>query len=114
MVAGSRSQLPPGAGSSRRRNRRRRLVRWRSAAPQRRTVVAPPAPPEVEVQVRAAQGGEPKTPEIIVLPAGPMLDKPRPAKLSGPQVVRVEAPEPMDRPTLPVQAAPRCSRSPSR
>jgi hypothetical protein len=32
------------------------------------------------------------------MPAGPMLDKPRPAKLSGPQVVRVEAPEPMDRP----------------
>ena len=40
---------------------------------------------------------KPKEP-IVVLPAGPMLDKPRPAKLSGPQVVRVEAPEPMDRP----------------
>ena len=32
------------------------------------------------------------------MPAGPMLDKPRPAKLSGPQIVRVEAPEPLDRP----------------
>jgi translation initiation factor IF-2 len=39
-----------------------------------------------------------KPPEIVVVPAGPMLDKPRPAKLSGPQVVRVEAPEPLDRP----------------
>ena len=41
---------------------------------------------------------KPKEPEIIVMPAGPMLDKPRPAKLSGPQVVRVEAPEPLGRP----------------
>ena len=29
-----------------------------------------------------------------ILPAGPKLEKPRPAKLSGPQVVRIEAPEP--------------------
>ncbi len=35
---------------------------------------------------------------IVVLPAGPMLDKPRPAKLGGPQVVRVKAPGPPDRP----------------
>ena len=53
---------------------------------------------------------KPKPPEIIVLPAGPMLDKPRPAKLSGPQVVRVEAPEPLDRPQVPLQAALRRSR----
>jgi len=33
-----------------------------------------------------------------VLPAGPMLEKPKPAVLSGPQVVRVEAPEPLNRP----------------
>ena len=32
-------------------------------------------------------------PEPIV-PAGPMLEKPKPAKLSGPQIVRVESPEP--------------------
>lgn len=46
-----------------------------------------PAPPKVEE----------KKEEIVVLPAGPMLGKPKPAKLSGPQVVRVEAPEPLDR-----------------
>lgn len=37
---------------------------------------------------------EPKEPEPIV-PAGPILEKPEPAKLSGPQVVRIEAPEPV-------------------
>jgi len=31
-----------------------------------------------------------------VLPAGPILEKPEPARLSGPQVVRVEAPEPVE------------------
>jgi len=36
---------------------------------------------------------EPKEPEPI-LPAGPILEKPEPARLSGPQVVRIEAPEP--------------------
>ncbi len=40
---------------------------------------------------------EEKKEEIVVLPAGPMLGKPKPARLSGPQVVRVEAPEPLDR-----------------
>ncbi len=35
-------------------------------------------------------------PEPIV-PAGPILEKPEPARLSGPQVVRVEAPEPVRR-----------------
>jgi translation initiation factor IF-2 len=30
-----------------------------------------------------------------ILPAGPILEKPEPARLSGPQVVRVEAPEPV-------------------
>jgi len=37
---------------------------------------------------------QPKEPEKI-LPAGPMMGKPEPAKLSGPQVVRIEAPEPL-------------------
>lgn len=37
---------------------------------------------------------QPKEPEII-LPAGPMMGKPEPAKLNGPQVVRIEAPEPL-------------------
>jgi translation initiation factor IF-2 len=39
----------------------------------------------------------PKKPEPIV-PAGPMMEKPEPARLIGPQVVRVEAPEPVRRP----------------
>ncbi len=33
-----------------------------------------------------------------VAPAGPMLEKPKPAKLSGPRVIRVEKPEVMDSP----------------
>jgi translation initiation factor IF-2 len=40
---------------------------------------------------------EPKEPEPI-LPAGPILEKPEPAKLSGPQVIRVEEPEPLPPP----------------
>jgi translation initiation factor IF-2 len=39
-------------------------------------------------------------PEPIV-PAGPMLEKPEPAQLSGPQVIRVEAPEPLEPPPRP-------------
>src|SRR3990172_11948995 len=38
----------------------------------------------------------PKEPEPIV-PAGPMMGKPAPARLSGPKVVRIEAPEPLHR-----------------
>ncbi len=34
-----------------------------------------------------------KEPEVI-MPAGPKLEKPAPAKLSGPEVVRIESPEP--------------------
>jgi translation initiation factor IF-2 len=37
-----------------------------------------------------------REPEPIV-PAGPILEKPEPARLSGPQVIRVEAPEPVRR-----------------
>ena len=62
-------------------------------------VAQPPQPPvEVKVQEPVKPPEKPKVPEIVVMPAGPMLDKPRPAKLNGPQVVRVEAPEPLDRP----------------
>lgn len=78
--------------------------------------VAPPieaAPPAPAVAAQAPEATVPKAEEkppepprpvvkarepIVVVPAGPMLEKPRPAKLSGPQVVRVEAPEPLDRP----------------
>ena len=41
-----------------------------------------------------AREAEPAELELI-LPAGPILEKPAPARLSGPQVVRVEAPEPL-------------------
>ena len=43
---------------------------------------------------------EEKEPEPII-PAGPILEKPEPARLSGPQVIRVEAPEPSRRPPKP-------------
>jgi translation initiation factor IF-2 len=49
----------------------------------------PPATAEEKVEVK---------PEVEVKPAGPMLEKPTPAKLAGPQIVRVEAPESLDRP----------------
>ena len=52
-------------------------------------VVEEPAPPQLR---RAVARVEP--PELII-PAGPMLGKPEPAKLTGPQVVRIEKPEPM-------------------
>ena len=47
-------------------------------------------------KIKKRKVSKPK-PEPIV-PAGPMLEKPEPAQLSGPQVVRVEAPEPVHRP----------------
>lgn len=49
-----------------------------------------PAPPEIKV--------EPPKPPEPVLPAGPMLHKPTPAKLTGPRVIRVEKPETVERP----------------
>ena len=53
--------------------------------------------PDDEPQVIEEAGGievEPAEPEPI-LPAGPILEKPQPAQLSGPQVVRIESPEPL-------------------
>jgi len=52
--------------------------------------------PEQEPSI-AAVAQEPQEPEVV-LPAGPILEKPEPAKLNGPKVVRVEAPEPLRRP----------------
>ena len=40
---------------------------------------------------------EPEPEPEPIIPAGPIMEKPEPAKLSGPQVVRVEAPEPIRR-----------------
>jgi len=54
-----------------------------------------PTEPTVEAAAPAVE--EPREPEPI-LPAGPILEKPEPAQLSGPQVVRVEAPEPLPPP----------------
>ncbi|MHC4645220.1 MAG: translation initiation factor IF-2 [Planctomycetota bacterium] len=70
---------------------------------------------EVEVEAAAVQSGpseeatavaveEPPAPPPEpepVLPAGPILERPEPARLSGPQVVRVEAPEPLEHPPRP-------------
>ncbi len=79
------------------------------AAPQA-AVVAEAAPPKkiAEPQVGRAVPKhppvaapeiqkEPPRPTAPVIPAGPKLGKPRPAKLSGPRVIRVEKPEEMDR-----------------
>ncbi|MGD0571886.1 MAG: translation initiation factor IF-2 [Sedimentisphaerales bacterium] len=53
-------------------------------------VIEQPLPPQPR---RAVARVEPPKPEPVI-PAGPMLEKPEPAKLTGPQVVRIEAPEP--------------------
>jgi len=63
---------------------------------------AEPAEPAAEAQEEEPEQKEitveePKEPEPI-LPAGPILEKPEPARLSGPQVIRVEAPEPLPPP----------------
>ena len=55
----------------------------------------PKIPEEQIIQQPPEQEPEP------ILPAGPILEKPEPARLSGPQVVRVEAPEPSRRPPKP-------------
>ena len=55
---------------------------------------AKPVEPPAEAE-QQAQEPEKREPEPI-LPAGPILEKPEPARLSGPQIVRVEAPEPVE------------------
>jgi translation initiation factor IF-2 len=57
---------------------------------------APTVVEQEQVEIPEVEEEE-EEPEVIV-PAGPMLEKPKPARLSGPQVVRVEAPEPLKRP----------------
>ncbi|MFH1370418.1 MAG: translation initiation factor IF-2 [Planctomycetota bacterium] len=63
------------------------------------------APPAAEAQPQAAEmlppAEQPKAPPAapkpepkLIVPAGPKLEKPEPAKLTGPKVVRIEAPEP--------------------
>ncbi len=67
----------------------------------RAAAAAPEVAPGEQEAAEAAEPEEQPEPELEpepVKPAGPMLGKPKPAVLSGPQVVRVEAPEPLDRP----------------
>ena len=52
------------------------------------------AEPTAEPTVVTVEQPEEREPEPV-LPAGPILEKPEPARLNGPQVVRVEAPEPV-------------------
>jgi len=54
----------------------------------------PPLPEEKIVEVPKP---EPELEPEPIVPAGPILEKPEPARLSGPRVVRVEAPEPVRR-----------------
>ena len=71
-------------------------------------VEAEPAKKKKTVKKKVAKK-KPAKPEPIV-PAGPMLEKPKPAKLAGPRVVRVEAVEPVE--TRPKRRGPsRPSRS---
>jgi len=55
-----------------------------------------PKPTEEQI-IEEPQEQEPEP----ILPAGPILEKPEPARLSGPQVIRIEAPEPLRRPPKP-------------
>lgn len=55
------------------------------------------APEEPTPEPQAQPEPEPEPEPEPILPAGPILEKPEPARLSGPQVVRVEAPEPLRR-----------------
>jgi translation initiation factor IF-2 len=57
-----------------------------------------PPEPQVKAPAKVEEKKVEVKRELDVKPAGPMLEKPTPAKLSGPQIVRVEAPEVMDRP----------------
>ena len=56
-----------------------------------------PSPPEAP-PAEAAKAPEPEPEPVQIVPAGPIMEKPEPARLSGPRVVRVEAPEPLHRP----------------
>ena len=63
-----------------------------AAEPVAEAGVAAEQAPVPDLQPPVVETIEETKPEPIV-PAGPMLTKPKPAKLNGPQVVRVEAPE---------------------
>ncbi|MGA2914491.1 MAG: translation initiation factor IF-2 [Sedimentisphaerales bacterium] len=52
----------------------------------------PPKPAKIEMITEHPKPAKP------VMPAGPKLEKPKPAKLAGPRVIRVEAPEHVEKP----------------
>ena len=68
------------------------------------TAVAEEATKEVAVEP------EPEPEPEIIVPAGPMLEKPKPAKLNGPKVIRVEKPEPIYKPKPRVRTRPAKSK----
>jgi len=63
-----------------------------AAASAEPTIMAEPPAPQVQETPMAAPPPPPPPPEPI-LPAGPKLEKPTPAQLTGPTVIRVEKPE---------------------
>ena len=70
-----------------------------AAEPAAATVEQIPPAEETTLEEPRLQPPQPSEPEPEpepepIVPAGPMMEKPEPAKLSGPQVVRVESPEP--------------------
>ncbi len=67
-------------------------------APMAASAAVEELPPEVREPAKVEEKKVEVKPELDIKAAGPMLEKPAPAKLSGPQIVRVEAPEVMDRP----------------
>ena len=72
------------------------VIEQEPPAPTTTTTTALEEPPPVEEKIVKAPPEPPPKPKPIK-PAGPILEKPKPAVLSGPQIVRVEAPEPVRR-----------------
>ena len=70
------------------------VITEQPSIPEQEVTEAPETEPEPELPPEPEPEPEPEP----IVPAGPILEKPKPAKLSGPRVVRVEAPEPIRRP----------------
>jgi len=62
------------------------------------TTITEELPLTEEPTIEVPEEPEPEPEPEPIVPAGPILKKPEPARLSGPRVVRVEAPEPIRRP----------------
>jgi translation initiation factor IF-2 len=72
-------------------------------APQMQAFASTSAEQAVEVSKEPEKQPElePKPVPVLIVPAGPLLEKPAPAQLTGPKIVRVEAPEPIHRRSKP-------------